>query len=1293
MYEHGSGPPKAADQPIKLGGEPPGGITGLPERKPMEDPKEQPTGNENRTEAGKADPIESAQRELAQARTDAEDTATEIGDEINKLAASGTDLGVETGEFTDLQHQLDAVGEQTDQAWGSTFGDWGTDSSGSWDTGGWTEYGPGATTSPTDRREPLSDAEREGSLRVRTLKDIESTDSFFATNDRPRMFTDAQLEEARTDPQKFEELFRSGLDQDPYALLRTLDTAQGIYSEDEFRTALDKAGKAHPSDFIRNFTKVEDFYEPDEKKAVVTSLIDTKQNPDTAISMFSQPEIATLFEQDEARAVILEAADTAPGSLLGSYDVAQQQVRKYIENGYITEDDVRAIGLKALADPEKSYQTGGIFGYAEYFQGEDRDVLEKTTKEAFTRKQEPLHIFKIDDAGDLLTGDEKRDIIRQRFKDDPSSLATSTEVITKYLDRDEITKFLTESIDREDWHLYNSTNASELILKGDYVTDEMKARYREISFDTYPYGVLSNPEPYMEGLTQDEKVDAIRRVATSNPKYFISYTYNVLPIISEDKAEQERFLGEIIRGSNIFETTEAFTKGGSFIEVGGVKRDEVKQLLYDQLNQDTEPPIGNSRTMAEIRTIFGNDQEFKSFIEQASDAYPETTIRGIRSFRYLFTEDETAAFITKTASSSKEAATECVDMIGEWHQAANPEFTHGFLEGQREINTARIMEKLSDLKKYIPEDQQRSFVTELTKTNPALALIDVDALKAYIPDASTESIVAMASADAERFGMMPKALTEFYKKVSSSKDITEKGALLLEGAEIYSYIGMIRTGELGDTYKQIHDAGDLTGKQEQELLSTMACVAIIKDKDPEAFASLDLGTTPEDAGKAVLQSIGEKTGREGAITDEERTRFFDTMGSPAPFMIYMLQYEDSPGHKEILDNMAQGVLSGNYDTWKYGPPTQEALDALIDQKLLPNITLEQYQKWQTDERTTLHETLAADAETVANEIKNLMQENAEHLESEIFDNTDLSYGEMLNGIQEQMVEVGQEYAAINRRLGEMRKSGEDMEGEEAQGLQAQKAELDATKADLAKNKAILRVLTLKPDEVSSGYLLEGDTRKKATKIGKTLEGLRDQLPQEGGFVVDRVRQLITGFHDQNEEKQDLVASDSSDPKITIEVGAKPVGSCQNYSQGAYNECLLGYTDPNVKVMTLANERGNLVARAIFRMLPQEDGQAALHLERIYSASASKGVDRAMFAHASAKAEELNMPLFVSAEAQNEEGVLIAVDPPQGFAVADSDAKLTSSASRAPFSYVDSAGGKVENGTYAMTNLKQVQRAA
>jgi hypothetical protein len=252
--------------------------------------------------------------------------------------------------------------------------------------------------------------------------------------------------------------------------------------------------------------------------------------------------------------------------------------------------------------------------------------------------------------------------------------------------------------------------------------------------------------------------------------------------------------------------------------------------------------------------------------------------------------------------------------------------------------------------------------------------------------------------------------------------------------------------------------------------------------------------------------------------------------------------------------------------------------------------------------------------------------------------------------------------------------------------------LEKRRSNLIRARKIIRLINIKPNEVAAGYFLEGkDSKQRGDSIDKVLNELKDESADENSFAYDEVKNMLDSFRSSSDEKQNLICTDSSDPKIWLEIGEKPVASCQSYDHGGFNECLVAYTDPNTKILVLRNEKGNVIARSIFRLLETTSGEPALHIERIYSASTSKGILRSMFSRSYQKAQEMGLPLLISEKSQDEEGTEKEAQLAEGYVLNNVNYSLNSKASRAPKVYVDSAGGVSYDGKYEMNDLVEVQK--
>lgn len=639
---------------------------------------------------------------------------------------------------------------------------------------------------------------------------------------------------------------------------------------------------------------------------------------------------------------------------------------------------------------------------------------------------------------------------------------------------------------------------------------------------------------------------------------------------------------------------------------------------------------------------------------------------------------------------------------------SNPDYLAGFLEAQKEANATGLLTKLPEVIEYLPPEKRAEYIQDLIRANPVAALIvatysgeDPSVQNVFTKagvSITPEQILQLAQNDTDRLAFAPKTMRDFMNQYKPELPPEEQKSLLLETVQVYRAIGFIKSMGLEVEFKQVQSSGDLSVAAEKELVSTFYCLSLLKDRHPEVLTGPDsLGNNLTEAKSVLFNHLAKLSGIERELGEEEINRFFGVMETPVPFMMYLLQFEHSPTHKVLLKDIFEAIVTGRFSEWKFGPPTGENLDELKKMNLLPeSLTLDQYLKWRSDGQTTLFESLATDTDTTAKAVGGYLRNNLQHLHIESTLEVLINKypgQDVLEGVHSEMITVGRRFGEVNKELTDMRRAGSE-ESEKKSGLEQERAELEITRNELLRVRKILRLAGLKPNEVASGFLLEGkDGKQRGDSINKVIGELKDSAGEDDKFVYDGVTNLLASLRASSDEKQNLLCTDSSDPKVWIEIGEKPVASCQSYDHGGYNECLTAYTDPNSKILVLRNEKGSIIARSVFRLLTTSTGAPALHIERVYSSSTSKGVLRSMFTRAFQKAEEMGLPLLISEQSQDEDG------GEKGYVLADGSTadrveySLVSRASRSPKVYVDSAGGAVNGGRFRMNNLLEIKKAA
>lgn len=298
------------------------------------------------------------------------------------------------------------------------------------------------------------------------------------------------------------------------------------------------------------------------------------------------------------------------------------------------------------------------------------------------------------------------------------------------------------------------------------------------------------------------------------------------------------------------------------------------------------------------------------------------------------------------------------------------------------------------------------------------------------------------------------------------------------------------------------------------------------------------------------------------------------------------------------------------------------------------------------------------------------------------------YEDFMGEIQQRVQQIGKDLHEINLELKNARSTNAQHAIQENMSRKTQK---ELERKELLRAKTTLRFMTLTAEEISAGAFLEGEQGQRSQPFNKILAELREQSRPEDQFIYDEVKKLIDQINNVSDEKQNMYCTDSANPKVMLEIGETPVASCQNYDGGSMNECLFDYSEADTKILVVRNERGNIVARSIFRLLAGSKNIPVLHVERIYSAITSNAIPRVVYTHALNKAREMGIPVVISGKAQTESGNMEEARAARGFSLAAVDYTIESTNARAPQVYVDSAGGRTD-GEYELEGLLEIKQA-
>lgn len=1124
-------------------------------------------------------------------------------------------------------------------------------------------------------------------LQQRALERMEFSGSYSGIQ---RLFTDEQIASAKDNETTFLELVQFGIKRSPESLFTNFEILERLLTRESLIATLELLVKIEPFRFVQRFNIFKHLFSEEKQKQLLLTAFGSESGDAARMLYLADQGIAELFTITEKRELLLSAAQTTYPK---SFEKAK--VKEYLQQGCINEDDVRSILLDFIRRDSDGMQKA--FGFLEYFQTDEQKAnLRTEVMKAYSPTSNNPDLWSLKYTQDVLSDDDRKTIILEFVAEKPDSLGFHFDILEEYLSYDEIQAWVKGALNRADWSLFQSRGLLKQLVEGNYVSTSDFQDFIKTCIQDKPeesIGMLDLILEHTPDLNPKEMVsDLILRVGVTRGLITVS---EWLPIVCPDENEQKEFLRSYIMSENSFVFIRFFNSSYANQPLKTLfSEEEIRQMAFMQLELGAGDLFSDYDALNEIYKLLKTDEELKQFVVAASNLDPSGLIDKLDELAYLFTDDEISVII-ETHSQNPRGKQTLVENIHKWAKLVDVDFVLSFLDRVENSSAVTILANLDKCLPYITEEKRQVFLKSLIRHNPAYAIYEISAIQRYLPDYTQEKMVQMALSDAEIIAFAPRILLGLYKDINNAKDETQRTTFLAQAAEIHMFISAIRAAGLDDSFRRIQALENLPKNREVELLSLFYCYALLIEKDSERYQPSEIGENIQEISENLFREVGMRIGVDDEFSTTEMTRFLTTMESPAPFLSYLLQYENSDAHKHLLTGMFISIAHGQYTEWKYGADDEQSFISFKEQKLLPQqLTLDQYRSWRVDEETTLQETLAADANSVSLEIKRTLLQNNNHLQIEALEENGLGPAKLVAEIQKELALVGKNIADARKRLAALRKmdSGDTAHTtqSEIQELEAEILELNQQRTTLIQNRSFLRLANLKPEEIAVGYLLEGAEMKTRDKpISVLIKELQSGANQEALIVLDQVATIFSSFRDQNLEKQNLKCVDSTSPKIMMEIGDRPVASCQNYAHGSHNDCLLGYTDPNTKILFLTNERGNPVARAIFRLLSTPDGEPVLHIERVYSTTASEGVSRVIYTRAVEKAARMGVRLLTSYDSpnlQDETGDMTAL---ASFSTKKTSSVLVSEASRAPKVYVDSAGGERSWGRYVIGGNREI----
>ena len=885
----------------------------------------------------------------------------------------------------------------------------------------------------------------------------------------------------------------------------------------------------------------------------------------------------------------------------------------------------------------------------------------------------------------FFSDDEKRDLIAHELHSDPEfELAAHMDVLLAYLPEETI-----------------------------------RAEIEAVSIGMQAYSIAAMLEGLPDVvLSKDEKAQYLRSAALVAPADLCEHT----ALISElfDEQESRRVTqsvvanAEITRNSNLLERADAWLPmmGGpeeqraalrgimersqdpGFLEKYAadpalqaiVTVDEVRQILAERivgngnlLNADF---FGSQETEAFLM-VMGNDGDVLFGVAQAAlDKNPQAALEIVAEMPSTFSTEQRRALYEGLAVQAPFAIIE-----------KGPALLMRFTTEERAAIVARGLdeapgETVMRLSWYLeserlPADELRSYLDPVAEQNPALIYL-FDGAQAVRK--KTELMEYMRSSDHLR-GVAPEWFDEFFNDYGRA---TENGReiLMKEAAQMYRNIAVVRQ-YAPDTLDAVWRLG-VRPRDQRDALVKLAFVA--KYGEPGSLQAFTSGGNVEELTDATFQTVERAYGI--SLSEAARRQLEPAL---IPFTVYGQQFRRSQEHSNILAQFAAADGPEAFRDFRLVANNSEALERAKMEGLLPrNLTLEQHAVWREDEEILSHEQLQASAEDVSSRVRSII--HVMSAESGVNEE-----GVDLDTVG--VVDLNNEIVALGTRLGELRRMHLVNPMMTPDEKLDQKELIAEVQADLARRQvfmAAVRLYSLSNEEVISGRLMNGE--------GKPLQPLKTildrahkatvqaGLPQEAGLMWAEIGQVLEYYQRQTDDTRNVRVVDTIDQQTTLEVGTKPIGSCQDYATGIYRECLLGYTDPSSKIVGVYDD-DSFISRSILRLAETDDGTVAIHVERPYTQSASPVVLERTLQLALSKARRMSeasgvrVPVYISPFAQDERDQVQKLNLPEDVQVTRDFRHLQVRGMRAPFVYADSGRGKTPRGPYQVAGSVRLELAA
>ena len=589
-----------------------------------------------------------------------------------------------------------------------------------------------------------------------------------------KYFRDDEIDAAKKSTESFYQLLRDKCDERPDFLIQKGETLAPLFSQEEFTDRISVAAEKKPFTFLNYLSNFSDKISPDRFEEMVSEAITHDTGGLGIKSVLSDEKLASRLDEK----VIGEAVGQAHS------DNFLDNIGEYVEKGYVTADDARAILLEQLTGgsgrtyPEKDIEKQ----YLALFTTEDhRKQIEVAFQERFDKGLISSYFFKGDFTmyGEALGEEWKKRTVTWFSENQPNKLIKVPEVVDQYMGEGSYATLVDTVINDTSEHL--GFHDSDDLLTLDLTESQDRMLCQRIMSEQ-PTEALSHPDRVMKYISDEDRPQVTRDLLDQNPRSMI-YRPELLKLLTdmsdEEQKEYARGLLENDDRFNILDEYSSNSKPGKFL------RELIPQDgIVDFMLRKSE--INSSQLFLKInklRETLGGDDELKQFVSRFAERNVYFALSNFSSYEYLLDGEERVEYLNKLTQNEPDDA---LSTLKHWAPLI-PHDRASVIVGkliERAPDSALIY--LKEVQEYTDPEQQQSLSEDLAVAHPFIALNELDKgrLQEFIPVADKESIESNAMED-DRIRFASRSIKNAFKGYNRAKT-TEQAESAMQNGQNHS---------------------------------------------------------------------------------------------------------------------------------------------------------------------------------------------------------------------------------------------------------------------------------------------------------------------------------------------------------------------------------------------------------------------------------------------------------------------------------------------------------------------------